>query len=129
MISVFRVPVVVVVAYRLQQLHALGAVDHGSLGLGQSVTHKLLQPHAVHGDHVGTFNELHVTHGQGVVVQAAYLAGVQTLYHHAVHVLRHGTGQQIDRIGGGHHRQPRLFLLALLPPVCTAAGGQQEGQG
>ena len=128
MLPIFLVPVVVVMAHHLQHLNSLGAVDHSSLSLAEGVIHKVLQPRSVHGDDIGAFNELHVAHRQRVVVQTAHLAGVQPLHYNAIYVLRHGTGQQIDRIGGGHHRQPG-FRLTLLALFAAAAGGQQKGGG
>ena len=117
------VPLVVVVGPVFQQLHPHRAVDNRRTGALQGVLQKFLQPRAVDGDHVRPFQLLHVLHGQGVVVEAAGAPGVQPLHLHSLHPLGHGGGEQINGVGGTHHRQPGLLRRD------RAAGERQEQRG
>ena len=116
---------VVVVGEVLQQLYPLRTVDGQRIRGGQGILQKLLQPRAVHHDHVCPVQKLHIVDGQSIVMQTAGLSGVQPLHRHTIHPFGDCGGKQIDRVGGGHDAKPLLFPGGRSR---SAAAGQQHCQ-
>ena len=128
-VVIILLPVLVDMALALQQIDSLGAVDDRGAGGGQGVLHKFLHAGPVQGHHVGPLKLLHVPHGEGVVVEAGHRPRLQPEDGDALHPLRHRPGGQVDRIGGGQHRQAGLLPVRSAGPGGGAARQQQGQEG